>query len=275
MPCSQALDVIVVNYNAGMLLQRCVESVLASEGVDVHCIVVDNASTDDSLQALDADQRIERRLMLVSNPDNRGFATAVNQGAALGQGDWLLLLNPDAVVEPDGLAALMHTARLLPEAGVLGPLIVNPDGTEQRGCRRDLPKPLDAFWQALKLHRIFPSSDFNHERRPLPVATVAVPAVSGACMLVRRAAFEQVGGFDEGFFLHFEDLDFCARLGEAGWGVYFVPTVRVEHVQGACSQGKEARISEYKAAGMKRYFSRHPAGQHVLLPLLKFLLRFR
>ncbi len=272
---SDVLDIIIINYNAGALLQQCVDSVLASCNVAVRCIVVDNASVDDSLQLLEFGEYDPQQLVVVRNPDNRGFAAAVNQGAALGRGDWLLLLNPDAVVAPDTLEALMHEARALPQAGLLGPLIVNPDGSEQRGCRRDLPKPVDALLQALQLHRLSSRFDFNHDRRPLPATTVKVPAISGACMLVRRKAFEQVDGFDEGFFLHFEDLDFCARMGAAGWRTYFVPSVRVEHVQGACSQTNRKQITQYKSAGMLRFFSRHPGGQQWLLPLLKFLLRFR
>lgn len=269
------LDVVIVNYNAGTLLRQCVDSVLASRNVAVRCVVVDNASVDDSLALLEAGQYEAQQLTVIRNPDNRGFATAVNQGAVSGQSEWLLLLNPDAVVEPDALAALMREAQALPRAGLLGPLIVNPDGSEQRGCRRDFPRPVDAFLQALKLHHLSSRFDFNHHRRPLPVLTTRVQAISGACMLVRRRAFDQVGGFDEAFFLHFEDLDFCARVCGGGWSIYFVPTVRVEHVQGACSQTDRAQIARYKAAGMLRYFSLYPAGQQALLPLLRLLLRFR
>lgn len=152
----------------------------------------------------------------------------------------------------------------------MGPLV-----DTQGGCRRNLPAPMDALIQGLLLHRFFPALEFNHNRRPLPEDTVPVPAVSGACMLVRRQAHQQIDGFDEGFFLHFEDLDYCARMQQAGWAVMFVPSVRVVHVQGGCSQQNPDRISVYKAAGMRRYFTRHPAGQSWLLPLVLLLLRLR
>lgn len=272
---NETLDVVIVNYNAGALLRQCVDSVLDSLGVQARCVVVDNASTDTSLAFATEPRYNQENLLVVRNAENLGFATAVNQGVAQGQGDWLLLLNPDAVLAPHALVQLLAESAGWPQAGVLGPLIVNPDGSEQRGCRRDLPKPMDALLQALQLHRLSSRFDFNHDRRPLPATTVKVPAISGACMLVRRKAFEQVDGFDEGFFLHFEDLDFCARMLAAGWAVHFVPSVRVEHVQGACSQVNRKQITQYKSAGMLRFFSRHPGGQQWLLPLLKFLLRFR
>jgi len=270
-----AVDVIIVNYNAGDLLRQCVDSVLASEDVIVRCVVVDNASTDGSLAFAAGPAGSDERLVVIRNPDNLGFAVAVNQGATQGAGDWFLLLNPDARVEPDTLARLLAEAQGLPQAGALGPLILNPDGSEQRGCRRDLPKPVDVLLQALQLHRLSPRFDFNHNRRPLPELTVPVAAISGACMLVRRQAHEQLGGFDEGFSLHFEDLDYCARLQEQQWQVYFAPAVRIEHVQGSCSQQNPQQINRFKGAGMRRYFARHPAGQLLLLPLLRLLLRVR
>lgn len=269
------IDVVVVNYNAGGLLRQCVDSVLASQGVQVRCVVVDNASADDSVALLEAAQYAADQLLVIRNGQNLGFATAVNQGVAAGTGDWFLLLNPDAVLVPDALVSLLEQAEKMPQAGVLGPLIVNDDGSEQRGCRRDLPTPVDALIQALQLHRLHASLDFNHTKRALPVTSVPVPAISGACMLVRRKAHEQIGGFDEGFFLHFEDLDYCARLQQAGWQVVFVPSVRLVHAQGGCSQQNPARISAYKAAGLRRYFARHAGRQRWLLPLLAVLLRLR
>lgn len=262
----ESLDVIIVNYNAGDLLRQCVDSVLASNGVRVRCVVVDNASVDDSLAFADDVSYNPESLVIVRNPDNRGFAVAVNQGVAQGHGSWFMLLNPDAQVAPDDIALLLLHVR--PDAGLLGPLIVNPDGTEQRGCRRDFPRPLDVFLQGFKLHRLASRFDFNHQGRPLPERRVAMPAVSGACMLVRREAHEQIGGFDEGYFLHFEDLDYCARMHEGGWGVYFVPSVRVTHAQGGCSRQDPVRISDHKAEGMRRYFIRYPAGQPLLQRLV-------
>lgn len=272
---NETLDVVIVNYNAGALLRQCVDSVLDSLGVQARCVVVDNASTDTSLAFATEPRYNQENLLVVRNAENLGFATAVNQGVAQGQGDWLLLLNPDAVLAPHALVQLLAESAGWPQAGVLGPLIVNPDGSEQRGCRRDLPKPSDALLQGLQLHRLLPSLDFNHNQRPLPAEAVPVPAVSGACMLIRREAHQDIGGFDENFFLHFEDLDYCARMQQAGWAVFFVPSVRLVHVQGGCSQQHPEQISAHKAAGMRRYFARHPAGQRALLPLLNVLIRLR
>lgn len=270
-----SLDVVVVNYNAGDLLSRCIRSVLASTGLAVRCVLVDNNSTDDSVQQLETELGSDTRLKIVRNLENGGFAKAVNQGVALGNSEWVLLLNPDAWLQPQDLAMFLAQALEQPSAGLLGPLVLNPDGTEQRGCRRDLPKPMDALVQALKLYRLCSKLDFNHTGRPLPDSTIKVPAISGSCMLVRRQAFDQVNGFDEGYFLHFEDLDFCARMQAAHWDVMFVPSVRVKHAQGGCSHPETVPVGQYKAVSMMRYFTRFDAGQRALLPVLKVLLRLR
>lgn len=270
-----SVDIIIVNYNAGALLRQCVESALASTAVQVRCLVVDNASTDDSLQQLLQLMPEGEQLRLIRNKRNLGFATAVNQGVAAGASEWFLLLNPDAQLPSDGLCSLLSTAQILGDAGLLGPVLLNPDGSEQRGARRDLPTPLDALLQGLQLHRVWPKLDFNHTSRPLPDEPARVPAISGACMLVRRQAHQQLSGFDDEYFLHFEDLDYCARMGAEGYGIYFVPSVAVIHAQGGCSQGAESRVGQHKAAGMRRFFARHPAGQSWLLPLLNGLIWVR
>ncbi len=267
------LDVVIVNYNAGAALQAAVDSVLACEQLATRCIIVDNASSDASLEFLS--EYPQERIQLILNADNYGFAVAVNQGAAVVKSEFFLLLNPDALVTEQALQTLLFAAQQHPKAGVLGCLVVNNDGSEQRGCRRDLPTPLLTLAHGLRLHRLFPALEFNHVRRALPKQVVEIPALSGACMLIRRAAHEHINGFDEKFFLHFEDLDYCARLPHAGWQVLFVPHACIEHQQGVSSATRPIRVALYKAYSMQRFLWKHHAGQKWLVPLLLPLIALR
>lgn len=269
-----ALDVVIVNYNAGGLLQVAVDSVLATERLETRCIIIDNASSDASLDFL-AEPQYQQRVVLIRNAQNLGFAEAVNQGAGAVRSEFFLLLNPDAFVTEQALHALLAAAQRHPAAGALGCLVVNEDGSEQRGCRRDLPTPLLTLAHGVRLQRIFPALEFNHTARPLPRQVIQVPALSGACMLIRRAAHEQLGGFDEAFFLHFEDLDYCARLGQAGWQVLFVPEAVITHQQGVSSATRPVRVALYKARSMLRFLWKHGGTQKWLVPFLVPLIALR
>lgn len=261
-----AVDVVIVNYNAGQALRLCIESILASEGVRVRCIVVDNHSSDDSLDSLAG--YTSEQLVVLRNTQNLGFSKAVNQGVAEVRTPWFWLLNPDTQVEADALATLLKHADDRPRLGVLGGLVVNPDGSEQRGCRRDQPTPVLALAHGLRLQHLWPRLEFNHTGRPLPPQALAVEAISGSCMLINRAAHDQLQGFDEGFFLHFEDLDYCARLSAAGWSVWFVPQARILHVQGVSSAKVPVRVIAHKAYSMVRFFWKHGGKQRFIVPLI-------
>lgn len=250
-----AVTAVTVNYNAGPLLQGLVESLLMVEGV-ARVVVVDNASRDASLgfPALS-----DSRVTLIRNPVNRGFGTACNQGAAAAEGEFLLFINPDCRLPPGALGRLTVLLDARTDAAMLGPLVLNADGSEQRGCRRRLPDPQSALMRVLHLHR--PDADgrvvgFDLTGTPLPAGPVPVEAVSGACMLVRRRAFEEIGGWDEDYFLHCEDLDLCMRFKRAGKSVLFVPDVSVTHVQGVSSRGRPLFVLWHKHRGMWRYFDK-------------------
>jgi hypothetical protein len=148
-----------------------------------------------------------------------------------------------------------------PQVGMSGPLIVNPDGSEQAGCRRDLPTPWRSFVRAFglaHLSRWWPQwfSDFSLNANPLPDRPVEVEAISGACMYVRREALEEVGLLDEGYFLHCEDLDWCMRFRERGWKILFVPDARVVHHKGTCSKSRPIRVEWHKHCGMVRFHNK-------------------
>ncbi|WP_411392383.1 glycosyltransferase family 2 protein [Pseudomonas sp. MPB23] len=257
-------DVIVVNYNAGKLIGECVASALREGALRV--IVVDNASSDGSLAFLDA-FLASGRLSIVRNTRNMGFASACNTGAGVSDAGALLFLNPDCVLMPCSLRYMMDALHSDPATGMVGGFLCNPDGSEQPGGRRVFPTPRRAFVRAFGLSRLdwlFPSlcSDFLLHREPLPTAPVAVEAISGACMLVKRETLKPVGLWDEGYFLHCEDLDWCMRFKLQQWRVLFVPQARVMHWRGTCSRDRPFFVEWHKHRGMVRFYQKFFRAQY-------------
>jgi hypothetical protein len=251
-------DVVIVNYNAGMLLADCVSSVFAAGAA--RAIVVDNHSTDGSLEHLEHAVKNEK-LIVIRNDKNLGFAAACNIGAQASSAHHVLFLNPDAVLAPDALTKMAAVLDTADDVGMVGGFLCNPDGTEQPGGRRVFPTPKRAFMRALglsRLARFFPEvfSDFLLHKEPLPTKPVPVEAISGACMLVKRESMDDVGLWDEGYFLHCEDLDWCMRFKHKGWKVMFVPDARVTHLWGACSRSRPYFVEWHKHRGMLRFYKK-------------------
>jgi GT2 family glycosyltransferase len=250
-------DVIIVNYNAGAVLSACVTSLVSPKLQSI--IIVDNASTDDSLILLEKNHPNDPRLKIIRNSTNFGFATACNQGIAASTQPLILFLNPDCTITPESLAALIDALMSKTEIGMVGGFLCNPDGTEQVGGRRLIPTPWRTLVRVLKLSslasyypRLF--ADFNLHKQPLPDAPIEVEAISGACMLVKREALNQVGGFDADYFLHCEDLDWCMRFLEKNWKILFVPDAQIIHDQGTCSRSRPIFVEWHKHQGMMRFY---------------------
>ena len=258
MPC---VSVIIVNYNAGRILSEAVNSLLCSASV-AKVIVVDNNSKDHSMDEIKRLADSQSRFVIIYNKTNLGFAKACNIAlAADGESDYLLFLNPDCIIDKDALEKLLDCVKSSPQAGMAGPLILNPDGTEQEGGRRGVPTPWRSFVRTFGLSRLrnrYPRlfSDFLLNGKPLPDGPVEVEAISGSCMLVRRDAMLDVGPLDEGYFLHCEDLDFCMRLRQRGWKIMFVPEARAIHYQGTCSKTRPIFVEWHKHKGMMRFYSK-------------------
>lgn len=253
---SDTVSLIIVNYNAGHYLQDCVASAL-SQVQEV--IVVDNASIDDSVKKVEAAFPCDQRLRVVHNRVNQGFAAACNVGLKLSSGSNLFFLNPDCVLDPDSVSRLLQTFERYPDVGMVGGLLVNSDGTEQAGGRRAVPTPWRSFVRAFGLSRFadrWPRLffDFHLHKQPLPTYPLEVEAISGACMLVRRAAMQDVGHWDEGYFLHCEDLDLSMTLRRKGWKIMFVPDVRIVHHKGGCSDSHPIFVEWHKHRGMMRFY---------------------
>jgi GT2 family glycosyltransferase len=223
---------------------------------DVEIIVVDNGSRDGSAEMV----RTEfPQVRLVANEGNRGFTAANNQGLSLSQGRHLLLLNPDTEVVDDALAVMVGYMDAHPEVGALGPQLRYPDGSLQPSRRR-FPTLATAlvestivqeWWRDNTVLRRFYMADTPDD------AVQAVGWVVGACLLVRRQAYDQVGGLDEGFFMYSEELDWCKRIQDAGWEIVYLPTATVIHHEGKSSeQVVPARHIHFQSSKV-RYFRKH------------------
>ncbi len=250
------VDVVVVNYNAGALLTTCVSSALQAGAARV--IVVDNASNDDSLPAL-IRSLPAAALSVHRQANNLGFARACNIGAMAANQPYVLFLNPDCIIATDALVQLLEVLTTREQSGMVGGLLLNPDGSEQAGGRRLFPTPRRSFARAFgmfKLQRWFPQTfpDFLLHQQSLPPHPISVEAISGACMLVRRQQLIELGGWDEAYFLHCEDLDLCMRYWRAHLEVVFVPQAHILHHKGTCSQSHRLRIEWYKHRGMLRFY---------------------
>jgi O-antigen biosynthesis protein len=227
------LSVIIVNYNVREFLHHALVSLRkASEGIRTECIVVDNASDDDSVEML---RRRFPSVRVIANKTNVGFARANNQAIRIARGEFLLLINPDTVVQEDTLRTLLAFMKTHPETGLAGCRVLNPDGTLQLACRRSIPTPWVAFTKISGLSTLFPRTRLfgRYNLTYLPEhETYAVDAVSGSFMLARRSVVGEVGGLDEQFFMYGEDLDWCYRITKAGWTISYVHTTSIIHYKG-------------------------------------------
>jgi GT2 family glycosyltransferase len=249
-------EVIIVNFNAGEFLTAAVESALRSRSV-AHVYIVDNASTDGSLDFLPHGH--DDRLTIINNTANLGFAAACNLGLMRTASENVLLLNPDCCVMEGAIDRLITALRSANHVGMVGPLLLNPDLSEQAGGRRMLPMPslvLARLFGAARLHRLLPfrPPDFLLHKDPLPEGPAEVEAISGACMMVRGEMITDIGPLDEGYFLHGEDLDWCMRAWRRGWKVLFVPEAQVVHHKGVSSQTRPLTVEYYKHVGMVRFY---------------------
>jgi N-acetylglucosaminyl-diphospho-decaprenol L-rhamnosyltransferase len=262
----KSVSAVVVSYNSAAYLPDCLRS-LRSEGVS-SVVVVDNASSDGSVAVVQAD---DPAATVLETGANLGFGTAANQGVAATAGEYVLILNPDTVVEPGTVKALADALDRDPDLAVVGPRIENLDGTLYPSVRR-FPNLTVAFghaflglvWPANPFTRRYRMLDWDHDR-----AAADVDWVGGACFLARRTAFEMVGGFDEAYFMYVEDVDLCWRLGQAGWRVGYEPGGRVVHALGGSSRSVPYRMIAEHHRSLLRFVSKSSEGsRRALLPVV-------
>jgi hypothetical protein len=245
---------VIVSWNTRALLESCLDSLDRegrSGGPRLEVTVVDNGSTDGSVEMVAARRPPPR---LIANAENRGFSAANNQGLAEATAPLIFLLNSDTEVEPGGLRALVDYARDHPRAGILGPQLLNPDGSLQPSGGR-LPRLGATLAELLGLDRLGGRPRYG-TRRDYSVPS-PVEEVSGAALLIRAAVVEAVGGLDEGFRWGYEDVDLCRRAAAAGWEIHYVSAARVRHEWGASRRLAPAATVARADQGRRYYFRKH------------------
>lgn len=251
-----AVSVLIVNWNARDLLRACLAS-LQTQTSPHEIIVVDNASTDDTVGMLRAEFP---RVLCIASEKNLGFAAGNNLAANVARGRYLLLLNPDTTVSSGALDKLVAYADAHPDIGALGPELQNPDGSHQRSCWRGFPGLGMAFADALYLWKV-PGLGFaaSSEYRPDELLEPrTVDHLLGACMLIRRAAWAQVGALDENYFLFLEETDWCLRAQRAGWRSVYFPGASVIHFgQASMRQAPVKNIPQFYTSYLRFYRARH------------------
>ncbi len=249
------LSIIIISFNTRDTTLRCLRSVFAHlEGVGAEVIVVDNASADGSADAVAAEFP---QVVLIRNPDNAGFGAANNLAMTRAKGDVFLLLNSDAFLSSGALPAMLKVLDDQPKVGMVGPRLLNADGSLQRSCYR-FPSPGVAWREALWISAVAPAASFLGDLRKWPHDALYHPEwVVGACMMVRRSVYETVGGFDPKFFMYAEETDWQKRIRAAGWGIAFTPAAQVTHLGGASGADDKPKINTYFFSSGDYYYRKH------------------
>jgi N-acetylglucosaminyl-diphospho-decaprenol L-rhamnosyltransferase len=253
-------DIVIVNWNTGSQLRDCLQSISLASPASVlrlrQCVVVDNASVDGSAEGLES---LPLAVTLVQNHENKGFAFACNQGAKKGTAKYILFLNPDFRLFQDSLVKALRSleGKRNERVGTLGIQLVDENGVIQRNVAR-FPTPGSLFYQMLGLDRLWPRrfpshfmTDWDHRE------SREVDQVTGAFYLVRRKVFEELQGFDERFFMYFEDLDFAYRAKRAGWKSYYLSDAQALHYGGGASNQVKARRLSYVLRSRVLYVAKH------------------
>jgi N-acetylglucosaminyl-diphospho-decaprenol L-rhamnosyltransferase len=264
-------SVVVVNYNSWPYSLRCIDSLYSTGYEDFEVVVVDNDT--------EAVPTIPHPVRLIRNLENVGFAKACNQGVLASKGEYVLLTNPDTLVERDFFESLDTFFDKNPRVGVAGPRIVDGEGNLQLSARKELGFASGLLGRTSLLTRLFPKSPLVKRLFPAVeklTGPTSVDWVSGACMSIRRQTLEEIGPMDERFFMYFEDADLCRRAREADWLVCYLPQVEVFHHTGASTHAKPRAIwNLHKSAFLyhRKYGPYGPLQLYSLLTLLGLCTR--
>jgi len=260
----KSISVVMVSYHTGPILFDSIAAVLAQQSV-IQMIVVDNGNPVSVVEDLQEQVGANEHFQLLTGHGNIGFSRACNLGVEKVTQNFLLLLNPDCIVTSEGLETFLDIAEASTGRWLLAPRLLNSDLSEQQGCRRELLTPWMAFVESTRLYRLFPRHPyfkrFNHNGKPLPAEVTEVPVTSGACMFLEPWLYRDLGGMDEGYFLHVEDIDFCLRFRKSGGEIFFCPQISFIHAAGS-SETSRVFVEWHKSLGFKRYFRKHFTGMY-------------
>jgi len=249
------ISVIMVSYMTGPALHESVAAVLDDPGI-YELILVDNGSSEAGRQAINRLIVADDRVRLLQGQGNIGFAKGCNYGATFATGELLLFLNPDAVISPGSARLLAECGQVQSAPWIVGGLLRNTEGREQRGSRRRELTPASAFVTFTGLHKLPGLKSIHMEDEPVPHGPSEVDIVSGAFMMTDRETFKILDGFDENFFLHVEDIDVCRRVRDHGGRVIFHPKASVMHY-GSTSQVRRQTVEFEKLKGFVYYFRKN------------------
>ncbi len=270
------LSVIIVNYNVKEFLQNLIHSLTkAAQNISYEIIVVDNASDDGSVELI---KEKFPSVNLIVNKKNLGFSKANNIGLKIATGKFVMLINPDTIVQEDTIQKMLKFFNDTPDAGLAGCKILNPDGSLQLACRRSFPGPWTSFCKVTGLSSLFPNTRIfarynltylNEDQ------TYEVDAISGSFMMAKKEAIDKVGGLDEQFFMYGEDLDLCYRIQKAGFKVYYVHSTQIIHYKGEST--KRSSIDETKIFynAMTLFVKKHFSNSFLVEIILKLAITFR
>ena len=239
------ISIVIVNYNVKDFLYQCLDSIyLSSSKLSIEIIVVDNNSSDGSVEFL---RPIFPNVNFIELKENLGFGKANNIGFSIAKGDYILILNPDTVLEENTLDIMIEYMRSHIEVGIAGCKVLNSDGSFQLPCRRGFPTPWVAFCKLFGLQKMFPNSTIFAQYNQTFLSeneTYYIDAIIGAFMFARREVIEELSGFDPDFFMYGEDLDLCFRTYKAGYKVAYVHEAKIIHYKGEST--KRSSINEIK-----------------------------
>ncbi len=264
------LSIITVNYNVKEFLQNLIHSIHKAAGsLTYEIIIVDNASSDGSVDFIS--QKFPE-VKLIANDRNLGFGKANNQGLKIAKGNYILLINPDAIVSEDTFTNMISFFENHPSVGLAGCKILNPDGTLQLACRRSFPGPWTSFCKVTGLSNLFPNSrlfarynlTYKDENE-----SYEVDAISGSFMMMKREVYEKTGGFDEDYFMYGEDLDLCYRIQQAGYKVYYVHETQIIHYKGESTRRSGLDETKFFYDAMHLFVKKHLSSSL----LVQFILR--
>lgn len=256
------VSVVIVSYNSRELLEACLASIEPEQYDRV--IVIDNASTDGSAQLI---RENFPWVTLIASDKNHGYGGAANLAVASCSSKYVLLLNCDTLLQPGSLQALSEYLDLHPQAAIVGPALVGPDGTRQASCY-SFPTPLQVLLRETSLSKAWPYAQSNDP----PRFARAVPWVLGAALTIRKQAFESVGGFDRSFFMYYEEVDLCYRLKRSGWQTHFLPSATVTHIGGASTKQQRTAMTMQLYKSLCLFYRQHYSRMQSIQ--LKFVLTY-
>lgn len=270
------LSIIIVNYNVKEFLQNLVHSLQKAVSKITHeIIVVDNASDDGSVEFIN--EKFPH-IKLITNQINLGFSKANNAALKIAKGKFILLINPDTIVSEDTITKMIGFFHDHSDAGLAGCKILNPDGSLQLACRRSFPGPWTSFCKVTGLSAMFPKSKLFAKYNLTYLdenSTYEVDAISGSFMMMKREAYEKVGGFDEQFFMYGEDLDLCYRIQKNGYKVYYYPGTQIIHYKGESTKRSSLDETKYFYNAMNLFVKKHFSSFYLVEIILLFAIGFR